>query len=239
MSRRISGTGALSLRIPPAGINHAGSAKVAAPNDFMHEKPAETTEELLHLVQGGDEEAADEMVRRLYPVVWRSVRRHIRNHSEHEDVAQEIFMKVFMKIGQYKGIQPLDHWVARVAVTTCYDWLRKKRARPLAPFADFNEHELALIEAAAGKMAAEDAGDLRMDLLGGLLDRLIEGLKPREQIVVRLMDLEQRSVLEISDLTGWSASKIKTTAMRARRKLADHLQRLENRHTCITNPFRT
>jgi len=229
-------------RNPNGGMSHPrtdppGTSEIAARNSFMHENPAETTEQLLHRVQdGGDEEAADELVRRLYPVVWMSVRRHIRNHSDHEDVAQEIFMKIFMKIGQYKGIQPLEHWVSRVAVTTCYDWLRKKRARPLAPFADFSEHEIGLIEAAAGKMAVDETDDLRMDLLGGLLDRLVDGLKPREQIVVRLMDLERRSVLEISELTGWSASKIKTTAMRARRKLAERLQKLESRGTFSTNP---
>ena len=33
---------------------------------------------------------------------------------------------------------------------------------------------------------------------------------------------------EIADLTGWGASKIKVTAMRARRKLAEHLQHLES-----------
>ena len=58
-------------------------------------------------------------------------------------------------------------------------------------------------------------------------DKLIASLKPREQIVVRLLDLEERSIREASEITGWSASKIKTAAMRARRKLAEKLRFLE------------
>ena len=42
-----------------------------------------------------------------------------------------------------------------------------------------------------------------------------------------LLDLEQRPVREIAALTGWGESKIKVTAMRARRKLATRLAELE------------
>jgi RNA polymerase sigma-70 factor (ECF subfamily) len=48
-----------------------------------------------------------------------------------------------------------------------------------------------------------------------------------EQTVVRLLDLEEKSVKEITALTGWIASKIKVAALRARRKLAETPKRLE------------
>ena len=57
---------------------------------------------------------------------------------------------------------------------------------------------------------------------------MISTLNPREQIVIRLLDLEERSVRDISELTGWGSSKIKVTAMRARRKLANRLHQLES-----------
>ena len=61
-----------------------------------------------------------------------------------------------------------------------------------------------------------------------LLNRLIATLNPREQIVIRLLDLEEKSVAEICDLTGWGSSKVKVTAMRARKKLANHLKKLNS-----------
>ena len=135
-------------------------------------------------------------------------------------------MKIFLKIEQYRGLQPFDHWVSRIAVTTCYDWLRKHKARPLVAYSDLSEGEVEIIEKSRQSTTAGTSSTHR-ELFSGLLDKLIATLKPREQIVIRLLDLEERSVKEVTELTGWGASKVKVTAMRARRKLAEQLQRLE------------
>jgi RNA polymerase sigma-70 factor (ECF subfamily) len=61
-----------------------------------------------------------------------------------------------------------------------------------------------------------------------VLEKLLATLKPAEQMVLRMLDLEERSVQEICRLTGWGASRIKVTAFRARRKLGETFKRLEN-----------
>ena len=58
-------------------------------------------------------------------------------------------------------------------------------------------------------------------------ERLLESLNPREQLVIRLLDLEENTIQETCNLTGWGASKVKVTAFRARKKLRQALQRLE------------
>ena len=60
-----------------------------------------------------------------------------------------------------------------------------------------------------------------------VVEKLLATLNPVEQMVLRMLDLEQKSVKEIVELTDWTASKIKVAAMRARRKLAETLKRLE------------
>ena len=114
-------------------------------------------------------------------------------------------------------------------MTTCYDWLRKHRVRPLVTYSDLSETEVEIIENSR-QTATMGTSDTQRELFSGLLDKLIATLNPREQIVIRLLDLEERSVREISEFTGWGASKVKVTAMRARRKLAEQLQHLENQH---------
>ena len=47
------------------------------------------------------------------------------------------------------------------------------------------------------------------------------------QKVVRMIDLQEMSVAEVCELTGWQPSRVRVTSMRARRKLAEQLQRLE------------
>lgn len=196
-------------------------------NPHQHEETHNPiTAKLLEAVRSGSDEAADELVRRLYPLVWASIRRHIRAVDDHEDIAQEIYMRIFLKLHQFKGVQPFEHWASRLCVTTCYDWLRKMRARPSTPLADLSEQEIRLIESSlCGNTAADHA--ICQDVLSGVLDKLIDGLKPREQIAIRLLDLEEASVKEAARLTGWSESKVKTTAMRARAKLVDRLSAIE------------
>ena len=195
----------------------------------MEEPSPAITNELLERVRAGDESANRNLVEILYPGVRANVRNHLRKQADHDDVSQEVFLKIFLKIDQYKGPQPFDHWVSRIAVTTCYDWLRKHRVRPLVTYSDLSEAEVELIEKSR-QATTMGTSDTQRELFSGLLDKLISTLNPREQIVIRLLDLEERSVREISEFTGWGASKIKVTAMRARRKLIEQLQDLETQH---------
>jgi RNA polymerase sigma-70 factor (ECF subfamily) len=192
----------------------------------MEESPSRITLDLLARVKAGDEAANRTLVEILYPIVRGNLRNHLRRFADHDDVSQEVFMKIFLKIEQYTGPQPFEHWVSRIAVTTCYDWLRKQRSRPLVTSSELSEAEVEIIDKNTQSTRA-GTSDTHRELFSGLLDKLIATLKPREQIVIRLLDLEENSVKEVTELTGWSASKVKVTAMRARRKLAQQLERLE------------
>jgi len=183
---------------------------------------------LLERARKGEEAAGQEIVSLLHPLVARLVSRQIRRNADVEDVLQEVFIKVFVKMHQYRGPQPFSHWVSRLSVTTCYDWLRRQKARPAIMATDLTEAERKALEHIQSQ-AEDHGGNDDPDLVSGLLDRLIAALKPHEQIVIRLLDLEERSVAEISGLTGWGQSKVKVTAFRARKKLNALLKQLESR----------
>lgn len=192
----------------------------------MDEVGPTVSDELLDRAKNGDEDANDQLVKLTYPLVAATVCRHVQRQADREDVMQEVFVKMFLRLDQFRGLSPFEHWVSRMSVTTCYDWLRKRRARPLQSYSELSETETEIVERTMSGNISDDSVYQR-ELLDGLLDKLIARLKPREQIVIRLLDLEELSVKEIRDQTGWTASKIKSTAMRARRKLARHLKHLE------------
>lgn len=202
--------------------------RMAVRQDSMEEPKVEPAAELLARARRGDEEACRWIVAVLHPMVSRLVRGQIRRTADLEDVVQEIFVKIFVKLHQYRGPQPFSHWVSRLSITTCYDWLRRQKARPVVMASDLSEAERTALERILTTDGAEDANAGRMDLLGDLLDRLIASLKPQEQVVIRLLDLEEKSVAEISELTGWGNSKVKVTAFRARKKLNEMIKRMES-----------
>ncbi|MDR2675295.1 MAG: sigma-70 family RNA polymerase sigma factor [Opitutaceae bacterium] len=180
----------------------------AAPYDYARS---------LERVRAGDQQAARELVEQLYPVVIRIVRSHLPRRVQEEDLAQEVFMKMFSRIGQYKGTMPLPHWVSRIAVTTCIDHLRAQKRRPEFRWADLSEGEADMLDRVLVSDQAADAGDALA--AGELVRKLLDQLNPADRMVIQLLDLAQKSIAEISEITGWGKTLIKVRAFRARRKL--------------------
>ena len=181
--------------------------------------------ELLTRVRAGDEEAWRCLIDLLNPLISKIIRNQVRRTTDHDDLAQEAFTKIFLKLDQFAGKQPFTHWVSRLTVNTCYDWLRRQKVRPLVTYSDLGETQAEILEKNLAGQPGEDKESLAA--MRELLDRLISTLNPRQQIVIRLLDLEEKSVQDVCDLTGWGESKVKVTAMRARRKLSEQLKKLE------------
>jgi len=194
----------------------------------MVESGESTWDHEIVLVKQGDEPAARRLVDSLYPQVIRIVRSHLPNRSDDDDAAQEVFMKVFTKIDQYRADQGLfSHWVSRIAVNHCLDRLRSLRSRRVLTYAELDAEEATFVN---HLLVQEDSPpEARPEETMAVLEKLLSGLNERERIVIRLLDLEQRSVREVAELTGWGESKVKVTAMRARRHLGERLAAMERR----------
>ncbi len=185
-------------------------------------------DEFFHLItraRNSEEAAAKELVERIYPVVVRIVRNHLPRRESEEDLTQEIFLKLFAKLHQYRADMPFEHWVSRISINTCIDHLRKQRHRPEYRWSDFSEDQQAILNNL--KDNACQPPEQSPQESRELLKTLLLTLKPHERLILQLLYLEEKSVSEICDLTGWKASKVKVTAFRARQKLAATVKRLE------------
>jgi RNA polymerase sigma-70 factor (ECF subfamily) len=49
--------------------------------------------------------------------------------------------------------------------------------------------------------------------------RLLEQLSPPARIIITLLEIEEKSIKEISGLTGWSVPLVKVRAFRARAEM--------------------
>ena len=171
----------------------------------------------LDRVRAGDQVAARELVADLYPLVIRIVRARRPRRVPEEELAQDIFLKMFTRLEQYRGQVPFPHWVSRIAVTTCIDQLRSQRRRPELRWADLGEGEAAALEAT---LRADDSGGAPDALAAReLVHTLLDQLSEPDRMVLQLLDLEQKTLVEIRELTGWNLTLIKVRAFRARRKL--------------------
>lgn len=189
-------------------------------------EPAPDWNETVQLAKQGCDAAATRLVEELYAHVLRIVRNHLPRGFDEMDLMQEVFMKVFASIDSFRGVQPFPHWVARIALNTCHDQLRRQKARPEVRFSDLCEADAVFVDSL---LEGDGSNAREPQELGGrdLIERLLATLKPHERMVLQLLDLEKKSLREVCELTGWGLSRVKVGAMRARRKLNDQLKRLE------------
>lgn len=179
----------------------------------------------LERVRARDQAAARQLVEQLYPQVIRIVRSHLPRRVAEEDLSQEIFLKMFTRLDQYQGAVPFPHWVSRIAVTTCIDQLRAQKRRPEFRWADLPEEQADVLDQVLTDQRDTPPGDALA--ARELVNKLLDQLKPEDQMVVRLLDLEQKTLAEISALTGWNQTLVKVRAFRARRKLQKLFQELQ------------
>lgn len=177
--------------------------------------------------RAGEDKASRALVEALYPQVIRIVRSHRPVRLAEEDLAQDIFVKLFGRLDRYEeqdGV-PFEHWVSRLAVRTCLDALRAERRRPELRCSDLAEEDNRWLEYLLTETAAvPDSTDFSA---AELVERMLAQLSAEDRLVIRLLDLEQKSVAEISQLTGWSRAAVKVRVFRARhllRKVAQGFQ---------------
>jgi RNA polymerase sigma-70 factor (ECF subfamily) len=181
----------------------------------------------LERVRQRDQTAARQLVEHLYPLVIRIVRSHLPRRVAEEDLAQDIFLKMFTRLGQYQGHVPFPHWVSRIAVTTCIDQLRAQKRRPEFRWADLSENEAEVLD----HVLTDEREAMPGDALAAreLVHKLLGQLKPDDRLVIQLLDLEQKTIAEISAQTGWNQTLVKVRAFRARRKLQKLFQDLQSK----------
>ena len=185
--------------------------------------PERADSELVAAVLAGDTASFEPLVARHSPRVFATARRYARRESEVEDSAQEVWGKAFQRLATFRGEAPFEHWLMRMTVRTCYDFLRAHQRNRETNLVDLAEDESQWLErfAVAPEGASEESTAARQ-----LVERLLGMLSPPARLVITLLEIEDRTVKEISELTGWSVPLVKVRAFRARAEMKKCLQRI-------------
>jgi len=167
-------------------------------------------------VLAGQDGAFVQLVNRYRRKIFSMAARFARDNDDLEDICQDIFIKVYENLDKFRHDAPFEHWLSRIAVRTCYDALRRRRReRGTIPLDDVH-YQIA--DGAVGDyLAAEQARSV--------LEKGLSELKPAERLVITLLELEEKPVKEIAQLTGWSETNVKVRAFRARQKLKRFLEK--------------
>jgi len=182
-----------------------------------------TDADLVRSVLQGQTDAFDHLVLRYQPRLFQLARRHLPDESEAADLVQDILLKAWQNLASWRGDAPFEHWLLRIGVRTCYDHLRSRRRQREATLSQMSDDEATWLEGLA-RGAAPDAADA--DAARSLVAKVFDQLSPAGRLVLTLLEIEDRSVREIADLTGWSIPLVKVRAFRARAEMRRVLARM-------------
>ncbi len=179
--------------------------------------------QLLARIRNGAQDEFAELVQRHQGHVFAILHRYERDFQKLEDLAQETFLKAWRALDKFDGRAPFEHWLAKIAVHTALDHLRKeRRRRNEVGFGELGDATLEWLR------NDDERSELDARQAAELLAVAMRELSPAEQLVITMQELEGRSVKEICERTGSSSVAVRVRAVRARAKLRKALERLAN-----------
>jgi RNA polymerase sigma-70 factor, ECF subfamily len=184
----------------------------------------EEDRELVRLSQGGTEAAFEELVRRHQQRVFGLVSGILRRQEDVEDIAQQVFLKVFLSIKRFDQRAAFSTWLYKITVNECWDYLRKKKVRPLVYESDLSEEQVSrldgIVSADRVTLGPNDQAEVR-----DLLERMLDKLPEQDRQLLVLKEIEGFSVQELAEILDLNVNTVKVRLFRARGRIMDAYRR--------------
>jgi RNA polymerase sigma-70 factor (ECF subfamily) len=184
----------------------------------------EEERQLVRLAQSGEEAAFEELIRRHQQRVFGLVSGILRRREDVEDVVQQVFLKVFVSLKRFDQRAAFSTWLYKISVNECWDYLRKKKVRPLVYEADLSEEQVSrldgVVSADQPKASSSDRAEAR-----DLLERMMEKLPEQDRELLVLKEVEGFSVQELAEILELNVNTVKVRLFRARARLMDVYRR--------------
>ena len=184
----------------------------------------------MSLAREGNERAFEEIVRRYSSRVFRIASRFFRQPAAVEDAAQESFLKAYTQLSSFEGRGSLEGWLSRITANQCINMLRHAKRRPEAAVSELTDHDGPWLENQLGDISAErHEASQRSMVAADIAEKVLSELSPEDRLVLMSIDGERLPVKDVAEMTGWSESKVKVRAFRARRRMREAVENLLRR----------
>jgi len=184
----------------------------------------EEDRQLVRLAQNGTEDAYEELIRRHQRRVSAPVGSILRRREDIEDVVQQVFLKVFISLKHFDLRAAFSTWLYKITVNECWDYLRKKKVRPLVYESDLSEEQVSRLDGIVSADRPPDSPVERAEVKE-LLDWMLDKLPEQDRQLLVLKEMEGFSVHELAEILGLNVNTVKVRLFRARGRLIDVYRR--------------
>jgi len=183
--------------------------------------------ELVRLSQNGTEAAFEELVRRHQQRVFALVAGILHRPDDVEDVAQQVFLKAYLGIKRFDQRAAFSTWLYKIAVNECWDYLRKRKVRPLVYEADLSEEQVSRLDGIVSTERPPESASARAEIRE-ILERMLEALPDQDRQLLVLKEVEGFSVQELAEILDLNVNTVKVRLFRARGRIMDTYRRRQN-----------
>jgi RNA polymerase sigma-70 factor, ECF subfamily len=183
--------------------------------------------ELVRLSQQGDEAAFEELVRRHQQRVFALVSGILRHSDDVEDIAQQVFLKAYFGIKKFDQRAAFSTWLYKIAVNECWDYLRKRKVRPLIYEADLSEEQVSRLDGIVSSTRPPEGPNARTETRE-IVERMLDVLSEQDRQLLVLKEIEGFSVQELAEILHLNVNTVKVRLFRARGRIMDTYRRRLN-----------
>lgn len=179
-------------------------------------EPRTSDEELVAAALKGSQEAKSDLYRRHVRSAAGTAYRLLGSDTDLEDVVQDSFVAAFSTLDRLQDGAAFGGWLGRIVVRTAIDAIRRRRMLTrLGLYRRQSVHVETLVSTHAPADVVAELSSVY---------RHIETFPTAERVVLVLRRVEQLTIAEVAERTGWSPATVK-------RKLARAVARMEAAET--------
>ena len=158
-------------------------------------------------ILAGDSEAFRHIITKYKDMAYSIAMSVIKDEFYAEEILQVSFLKAFDKLNTFKGRSKFSTWFYRIVINESFKYVKKHKTE----FVDFVENFPEISNEINNSILNLVEDDQKY-----FINEALKKISSKESLVLRLFYLEENSVEEIGNITGWSASNIKVILHRAR-----------------------
>ena len=138
----------------------------------------------------------------------------LKNEFDARDAVQEAYIIAFRKLGKFRGKSRFSTWFFRIVINEAL-----KSSKKLGKEIYFADTRAESVD--PGHVEINDK--ISRDQQKYFIDQAIQNIPPKEALALTLFYMEEYSVEEIREITGWTESNVKVLLHRARKSMYNEL----------------
>ena len=168
-------------------------------------------------IVGGDVNAFSYLVDKYKGMVYSLALKFLKNPEDAEELAQDVFIKVFHGLKDFKFDSKFSTWLYRITYNAAISKLRKKQI-------ETRNIENTTLPESQVLNSYNAVNELTKQEQIKYIRQVFERLDEEESVILSLFYLQENSIQEICEITGYSESNTKVKLHRARKAFYDELQ---------------